>query len=440
MSAYSLTTARKGRWSVKDANGRKVGEIHKQEEGEPVLSGSIMVGRRAPRGYYARRTNGRSVWFPLQSDALAYFDNTAQPNPEENTMTTTVRRGAGRPAAAANRSRHAQRTPLPPKATPGTKGSDCDPKTQEEFIEQAAEILTGRTRARRAAVTGSEESPNPERPAGTCRLCGKGHRQGSAIEMRHSAEFKAQQAEENRNATRAGRTATRKGTAKAAERAPKAVAERSAGTRKGRPVPAAKGLPEDFPGRSRAMRLLDGPAQEAGWTGSVRVIDAKTGAMEVSISKGDETMTWFGVDGKQDPAQAPRYTDGRRTVQMKNIAAILAQATGTRVWVKPESARSPRKSSGGGSTRKPTTDVPQRQPLPFDAELASEREITSALQGKTVTWQNRISQAIESAVLATRAKVRLEIHPTTRERMVTFNDANGQGTRTVRLSNILDVK
>jgi hypothetical protein len=426
MSAYSLTTVRKGRWNVKDADGHKVGEIHKQEEGEPVLSGSIMVGRRAPRGYYARRTNGRSVWFPLQSDALAYFDNTAQSNPEENTMTATVKRGAGRPAANASRTRHAQRTPLPPKAE----------KRDPQQVETT-------TRKRRAAVTGSEESPNPTRPAaGTCALCGKAHRQGSAIEMRHSAEFKAQQTAKRSQARNAGireREAAQdaKQAAKGSERAPKRVAERPAGTRKGRPSATAKELPEDFPGRSKAMRLLDGPAQEAGWVGSVKVTDAKTGAAEVSITKGDETMTWFCVDGKQDPAQAPRYTDGRRTVQMKNIAAILAQATGERAWIKPETAKAPRKSA---AKRTATPEEPVKQALPFDVELASEREIASALQGRSVTWQNRISGAVESAVLASRARVRLEIHPTTRERIITFNDANGLGTRSVRLSGILNIK
>jgi hypothetical protein len=335
------------------------------------------------------RTAGTTFLEPVESDTTVTCGKcvhrpakpTTQPDPtpEENTMTTTVKRGAGRPAAAEKRSRHAQRTPLPPK----DGSQDSTP----------AEVET-KTRRTRKAVTGSEESPNPTRSA-------------------------------------------RKGTAKAAERAPKRVAERPATTPKGRPSASAKTLPEDFPGRSKAMRLLDGPAQEAGWVGSVKIVDAKTGACEVSVSKGDETMTWFAVDGKQDPAQAPRYTDGRRTVQMKNIAAILAQATGERAWIKPESAKAPRKSS---AKRAPVSDVPQRQPLPFDAAEASEREVATQLRGKTITWQNQISKAVESAVIATRAKIRLEEHPQTGERIVTFNDPVNTGTRSVRLSGILTVK
>jgi hypothetical protein len=301
-------------------------------------------------------------------------------------MTAVVKRGAGRPAAAAKSTRHAQRTPLPPKGeTPETTAPE---KT---------------TRSRRKAVTGSEESPNPVR-----------------------------------------RTATKSSTAKAAEEAAPDVAKPSGGTRKAPAKTTAKRtrtatattLPEDFPGRSKIMRLLDGPAQAAGWDGSVKIVDLKTGAVEVAISKGAETMTWYAVGGKQDPSQAPSYSDGNRTVLMKNIAAILAQATGERQWIKPAGAtrtkRAPRTS--------PVKDVPQRQPLPFDPAEATEAEVVSALRGKTLTWQNGISKAIDSAVVAVRAKIKVEQHPTTGERVVTFSDPVNTGTRSVRLSGILTIK
>src|SRR5690349_8832678 len=160
-------------------------------------------------------TCGKCVHRPAKSTTQP------DPTPEENTMTTTVKRGAGRPAAAANRSRHAQRTPLP------SKSAHADRVHGQDVIEKT-------TRKRRAAVTGSEESPNPTRPARRSRP----------------------QAE------------------KAPERARKAVAKRSAATgkapakRSAKRTPSAT-LPEDFPGRKNAMRLLDGDAQEHGWVGSV---------------------------------------------------------------------------------------------------------------------------------------------------------------------------
>lgn len=72
MSAVTLRPSGDKRWDVL-ADGRKIGYIHKQTEGEPVLSGRIMVGRRAPRGYYGRRLNESSIWFRTRTEAINHI-------------------------------------------------------------------------------------------------------------------------------------------------------------------------------------------------------------------------------------------------------------------------------------------------------------------------------------------------------------------------------
>lgn len=62
-------------------------------------------------------------------------------------MTTTVKRGAGRPAAAAKRKKHAQRTPLPPRGRSGVAGGGPTAKVLKDERE----------RQQRAAIT----SDNP---------------------------------------------------------------------------------------------------------------------------------------------------------------------------------------------------------------------------------------------------------------------------------------
>lgn len=310
---------------------------------------------------------------------------------EENEMTTTVKRGAGRPAAAAKTAKAAQRTPLPAK--------DAKP----------AETSTKATRGAKLAKLKASEAA----------------------------------------------------AAKAADRAPSSPTTAKRAAAKATPVKATRRtrtasatLPEDFPGAKKIMRLLDGPAQEAGWAGRVVSADPQTGAVEVAISKGDVTMTWYGVDGKQDTAQAPRYSDGERTVMMKNIAGILAQATGEREWVKPiGTARKAKAKAPTGDRKAKTADTPMKS-LPFDPTAASDEEIVEALRGRTLTWTNGLSKAVESAVVAaTRdivnakgqvtgtkpAVVKVETHPTKKTRMVTFTDHEGAGTRTVALDRMLEV-
>lgn len=59
-------------------------------------------------------------------------------------MTTTVKRGAGRPAAAAKRKKHAQRTPLPPRGRSGVAGGGPTAKVlkDERERQQRAAIVS----------------------------------------------------------------------------------------------------------------------------------------------------------------------------------------------------------------------------------------------------------------------------------------------------------
>lgn len=301
---------------------------------------------------------------------------------ESDDMTVTVKKGAGRAAGAARTSRAAQRTALPPK---GSKATPAD-------AEKA-------TRKRRAAVTGSEESPTPRR------------------RTRTQPEIVVDPAPRRKSSPKRAK----------------------AGATKSSTIPAG------FPGSAKAQALVD-HATANGWTAKLVETDGGEN-LKVELGRDEETITASWINGSVTPQNLPTYTvAGERTVKLRNVSAARKLIDGSRVDVKKvpdRGAGKPRAARPGGagprSSRKgQVADGSKRGNVPFDLESAEDGDIVSALRGRAIFWRNRISQAAEDAVVSATGPVRIERNQKG-ERAVTFNDPRG-GARSVNLNYLLNVK
>lgn len=113
-------------------------------------------------------------------------------------------------------------------------------------------------------------------------------------------------------------TTVRKGTGRptatakrerAAQRAPKATAT-ATGT-----------LPEDFKGRTKVMRLIDGAA-EHGWTATLSEMDPKTGAATVTCARGEDSIRSEFIDGKS-AGYSFHTLPGGKVRKLNNVSAVL---------------------------------------------------------------------------------------------------------------------
>lgn len=73
-------------------DGVKIGYIKKSTSGAPVLSGRIMVGRRAPSGYSARTVDGQSYHFPTRKAAIEFLAEVAKKAIQQDLMATLSER------------------------------------------------------------------------------------------------------------------------------------------------------------------------------------------------------------------------------------------------------------------------------------------------------------------------------------------------------------
>jgi hypothetical protein len=329
-------------------------------------------------------------------------------------MTTTVK-GAGRARHESNR-RHQQRTPLPPK--------DGSQNATPAEVETADKL-------RAAAVKLPRKSAAKVDP------------------------------EELRTATRAAREAQRKAPAAKATAAKPSVAEKSADAKPAatrRPAKKASAsstsVPPDAPGAVKAQRLVDA-AREAGWTPKF-VIKGTT--ITVFSEREGESIETTLTDGKLDLSAMPVWTDGSRTVKLKNVSAVIAQMSGTKPTAKAISAtpRAPRRTKAQRAEESP-------RPLPFDPEGASDEEVLDAIRGRAIEWMNGISRKVEASVVAATiqvknpkykkgqstgepeyidrpAPVKIEEHPNRSTRVVTFTDHGGTGFRSVALDRLTSVR
>lgn len=267
-------------------------------------------------------------------------------------MVNVVKRGAGRPGHTARTNRHAQRTPLPPKAG---------------VVEDAREAVA-------------------EATSGLCPKDGCQRLPGHA--GRHGKRTKAEQSLIDATPV--------------PDAAPVEPNKIDSQSQEGLQKNATK--PGDSKSWGKAVAFQTA-VTALGW--STEVDYAQDGEdddiVEVLASRGDEHLYISWVAGSlRHPVT---YTIGDRTVKMRN-ASQAKQYAG-----RPAEAaqREMTKVQLNKSFRRKAVE-PKRSKILFDIAVATDEEIIAALLGKTVAWHNSQTQGTETGTFGTDAK-RVQIKP-----------------------------
>lgn len=304
-------------------------------------------------------------------------------------MTTVVAKGAGRPAAAKKSARHAQRTPLPPKAAEVAEAPPAAAGTPvAEAGTQYGRMTVAELRAR-AKVLGV--SPLPKTKGGLL----------SGILAAERTDTDTAVAEQAPQVSEVPRVAT---------------------------APAV-GIEEK--GARKAARFAADIAL-TGWSAGEPEATGEVGQVRIVATRGEEILTIAWDTGVYNYVLSGHVISDR-TTKLRNVSharqvaarsaesatAELARVVSNRSW-RPREAR--------------TTTAPRK--LPFDIVTATDEEITRAVAGKHLVWLNRISNAEEHGIVSPSHRY-FRVTGAGAERVLQFNTKGG--FRACRLDQILRV-
>lgn len=261
-------------------------------------------------------------------------------------MTTTANKQGLRKAAEQRRSKHDQRTPLPPKG--GVEKVDVP-----EYAEQYGRMTQPELR-RAAKVLGIKSVMGVERG----KLL-------TAI-LRKERELRAAEAESE--------------------------------PREAKPA-AALPLAEGSRSASKAAPIRDF-LTEKGWSTTLFPAEGTTAEediLELTAKRGDEVLWISWTKGVLTTEPMPSYTIADRTIKLRNASAVKQYAAR-----EPEAGTKEleRVASNRFFRKRPTE--PKRSKLPFDPALATDEEVLTALIGKAVAWHNQYRETEETAVVGVR--------------------------------------
>lgn len=322
-------------------------------------------------------------------------------------MTTTVKRGAGRPAATQRRNRHAQNTALPPKATAeaeATRTALADPaaETPEEAKTQYGRMTVDELKARAKALG---VTPLPRAKGALLNAILYVERANQVTEAVKNAEEGEAQDDSPFTPTPGPQPAEK--------------------------APAATSAPEGNSGVRKALKLAE-QVKAAGWTSEWNISSENPNRVQSVSRRGSEilTVTWdSGVFNYELSGHLidDRHTKIRNVSHGRQLAARGAgEAQAELARVTSNRAFRPREAKGGTARGK----------LPFDPETATEAEIKSAILGKYLVWINRVSNTEEHAT-ATKSDRYTTVSGEGAERVVQF--CSDIGFRALRLSALLRV-
>jgi hypothetical protein len=291
-------------------------------------------------------------------------------------MTNVVRKGAGRPAAAARTKKAAQRTPLPRKAGEAGKGTTAKvikDEVEKQATKKAAAKRTTRAMARDELVQSRKRGDNLRR---------------KPTDPKPVAQALA----------RSGRRAAKQ----ASTSAPKRPVSATTGQPRKAKRAASAELPADFPGRSKIVAWRD-YAEAQGWAMTITASNDTDCIIVAELDNAQLVVKFF--NGRQNYADGnlPYLTVNGHTTVFKNVAAARAHVDGS----KPASTEP--KVRGG--RRKATEESVARgsRKLPKWLEM-SDDEILAALVGHEITWRNHLSDSLHSATVVSSKHVKLEPH------------------------------
>lgn len=321
------------------------------------------------------------------------------PSERGKEMTTTASKHGLRAAATERRSRHAQRTPLPPK-------DGVEKVELPEYAEAYGKMTQPQLRKALKEKFGVQSAND----------CPK----GKLLEAILKRE-------------RAQREETREDRIRAAMEKKRAKrAEEDAAERRNEKMDVA--LPGDSKSAAKAIPVREVMSQH-GW--STVLVPAEDTTPEEDIweltgRRGNEVLWISWTKGVLTTEPMPSYTIADRTIKLRNASAVRQYAERTPAQGEAELAKV---ASNRYFRRKPTEPKPAK--LPFDPETATDREIIKALMGKAVAWHNRLREMPETG------------HVGTDDRKIYFTEYGGErifnflcpanGHRAFRMAALLNV-
>lgn len=376
-------------------------------------------------------------------------------------MTAIVKKGAGRPAAAAKSNKHAQRTALPPKK--GSPGAEAIAEAKADKAKGYGQMTVAelRTAAKMAGVTGYSRMAKGalltailewERAAVAVADRPVTFPESSALDVALDEAFGEEDEDSANKLEYSGdcadcstpidvwisdggdyRVKTNAGSDVEHECFP--VVEQAE-------VEEIPSIPptgldtlsnEGKKSLSKAASFLE-EAVRRGWEAT------KQGTQDpahygVTVARGTERIEIEWVGGVFQGDTCYYSHSARQPIKLRNashakkvMAIPAAQADEEAKKVTAHKAARPGRKSQAESTTE------RRKALPFDVETATDEEILAAVQNRNVAWTNEISGAVEDAYVT----AGLRIQTMKSGRGITFVSATG--FRTVRVSSIVSVR
>lgn len=171
-------------------------------------------------------------------------------------------------------------------------------------------------------------------------------------------------------------------------------------------------------------------AQGLGWKSKVSVASDET--VECRCVRDQEVVIVQWHNGRC--LATATYTYGARTVKIKNASAARQIMV-----LSPEEAAARQPSVVTRHVKSRAVDgdeTPHRRKLPFDLEKSTDAEIIAAVVNKRISWRNRISGLVESALVLPKG---ITVSIINTQDALTFCSDDG-GMRSVYLSKILSVE
>jgi hypothetical protein len=276
-------------------------------------------------------------------------------------MTTTVKRGAGRPAATEKSNRHAQRTPLPPK--PGTVQGAKDaiaeatgPRYGEMTVAELRKVASGLlVKGARSMNKGALLNAILE---------------GEAAEAKLRTQASSKRAEAKVDAAlRPTKTEAAIDAAfPLADEEPEAVATQTLGSKS-----------------ERKAEAYVQAARKLGWAETIAYADGDR--ITVTTKRGQESIDIEWVAGVFQGDTCFYHHNGRTAIKLRN-----ASAAKHRMAIPPAQAdQEAQKVTAHKSVRPKAGKAPSAtRSLPFTG-ASLDQDVLDAICGKEITWTNRIS-------------------------------------------------
>lgn len=409
-------------------------------------------------------------------------------------MTTTVKRGAGRPAAEAKRKKHAQRNPVlggkrdnslkeaampkvpTPKFTVIGKGKFVHVIHTEKYDREKS----GCQQVRKALVAGKINykskglSPEAALALEPCTNCGTSEvakRMLPAESKRENAKDKRDDVLRRAKGESLSDRARKNRVTIAAETTTKAKRDKPA--KEAKPKPERKAAKTKAGTRSTGSGIEDkalGKAQELvtfaeanGWSAEI-VKDDDTGHWCVVATKDEKTINAWYIDGKYDINRHAEIVVGTWSGKLRGAHAARRQMDASlddrdRPHPVPGRGRAVVKRSkavattGEADEAKDESDDDMRKRVPFSLD-DEDIVIIDALKGRKIFWRNTTSGALDDAMIPSsvgngkRPFLSITTHPKTGARMLDFlevvDEAGGREVvgpeRVVRLDKIIRVE